>query len=185
MMKKMVKCTSCGISLGVSQQGNEPFRDIRCPNCSHLLRVVFEQPRQEDDGKTVYGGASAAKGASAAPADDGSTVYGSANVARQGFLRCGNQSYALRNGMNIVGRRASSSTANVQIETNDHFMSREHSAIKMARVANGSLKALISNYKNKHSTFVSGQELLDGDELVLTNGMSLKMGNTTLVYFEE
>lgn len=184
-MKKMVKCTSCGISLGVPQKGDEPFRDIRCPNCSHLIRVVFDQPKQEDDGKTVYGGASPVNNTSSTPVDDGSTVYGNVNVAKQGFLRCGNQSYALRNGMNIVGRSAPSSTANVQIETDDHYMSRQHAAIKVTRVANGSLKALISNYKNKHSTFVSGQELLKDDEIVLTDGMNLKMGHTTLVYFEE
>ena len=91
----------------------------------------------------------------------------------------------LSDAVNTVGRSAPTSGANVQIVTDDHYMSREHAIIKMTRVANGCLKALISNHKNKHATIVAGQELLKDDELVLTNGINIKMGNTTLVYFEE
>lgn len=184
-MKIFIKCTSCGITLGVQQNNDEPFKDFRCPNCSHQLRAVFEQPKQEGKGETVYGGTSPVKEPPKQHVDDGSTVLASGNTAKHGYLRCGNQNYALRNGLNTVGRSAPTSGANVQIVTDDHYMSREHAIIKMTRVANGCLKALISNHKNKHATIVAGQELLKDDELVLTNGINIKMGNTTLVYFEE
>lgn len=54
-MNKLVKCDSCGLTLNVPQKNNDPVRIIRCPNCSHQLRVEFG-PQPEDSGETFYGG---------------------------------------------------------------------------------------------------------------------------------
>ena len=54
-MNKLVKCDSCGLTLNVPQKNNAPVRIIRCPNCSHQLRVEFG-PQPEDSGETFYGG---------------------------------------------------------------------------------------------------------------------------------
>ena len=185
-MEKLVVCKSCGITLKVPQRNGEPFRDIRCPNCSHKQRVDFGDslPNDDDGGRTIYSGGvhSEEKPSSG---EEGSTKLSESNTARCGFLRCDGQIYALRHGRNVIGRGSSTSDANVQIKTDDLLMSRKHSIINMTRLADGSLKALISNFMNKHATYVGGLEMKDGDEIILTDGISLKMGDTTLEYYEE
>jgi pSer/pThr/pTyr-binding forkhead associated (FHA) protein len=49
----------------------------------------------------------------------------------------------------------------------------------------GSIKAILSNGRNKNITSVKGQPLQDGDEIILSNGDEIKMGDTLLIYKEE
>ena len=72
-MNKLVKCDSCGLTLNVPQKNNDPVRIIRCPNCSHQLRVEFG-PQPEDSGETFYGGGKVNNRQSQA-SDNDSTVY--------------------------------------------------------------------------------------------------------------
>jgi pSer/pThr/pTyr-binding forkhead associated (FHA) protein len=104
---------------------------------------------------------------------------------KHGKLKVGDQYYTLRMGSNVVGRKANSSEANIQIVTTDMFMSRQHALIKMTKVANGSMKALISNFQNKHVTYVNGMELVENDEVLLINGAQIKMGKTIVEYIED
>lgn len=86
-------------------------------------------------------------------------------------------SYLLSEGVNIVGRQSQSSKATIQIATDDRYMSRNHSRLTVANLPDG-LKVTISNYENKNGTFVNDQELMDGEEIRLTDGDEIKMGHT-------
>jgi DNA-directed RNA polymerase subunit RPC12/RpoP len=183
MVKKKIKCPSCGVILEVPQKGDEPVRVIRCPNCSHALKVTFQQEKPKDDGETVYGGGAGAP--LHTQEDEGHTVFASTKKTAQGMLRFKGQSYPLGMGLNTVGRKASHSDANVQIPTDDRHMSREHAFVNMTRIANGSLKAIISCCKDRITTIVGGQPLQVGDQVVLTNGVKVTLGNTILEYIEE
>jgi len=144
---------------------------------------VFQESRQ-DAAETVYGG-QPGQTSRADSHDDGRTVLAAPKTAKQGMLKVDNQYYPLRMGSNVVGRKAATSEATVQIATADKYMSRQHALIKLTRVADGSLKALISNYHNKHVTYVNGMELVEGDEVILLHGAQIEMGKTTVEYYEE
>ena len=77
---------------------------------------------------------------------------------------------------------ASTSIADVQIDTDDLFMSREHSVINVRRLPNGGLKIDISNFKNKNTTKVNGYSLEPDDAIVLHDGDIIDMGSTTLSF---
>jgi hypothetical protein len=88
--------------------------------------------------------------------------------------------FPLSIGTNIIGRRAETSDATVQIPVDDMYMSRQHCIIDVYRQTDGTLGATIGNYKNKNRTVVNGM-LIEGTKRVeLTNGNSITLGRTTL-----
>jgi len=180
---KLVKCDSCGLTIDVPQRGDEAFRLFRCPNCSHKLRADFD-PQPEDSSGTIYGGGRATNRQQKRPDSEG-TVYAAKKNVRTCMLKCGGKTYSLHNGRNIIGRKASVSDTDVQIETADKHMSRQHATIKVTRVADGSMRTLISCNKDRLTTIVNGQSLAVGDEVVLTSGVSVVLGQTSLLYVEE
>lgn len=99
-------------------------------------------------------------------------------LSRMPKLVCDGASYLLSEGVNIVGRQSQNSQANVQIATDDRYMSRNHSRFTVD-LSNG-IKVTISNYENKNSTFVNDQELLHDKEL--TDGDEIKMGHTIVTF---
>ena len=182
-MNKLVKCDSCGLTLNVPQKNNDPIRIIRCPNCSHQLRVEFN-PQPEDSGETVYAGGNISNRQSQRSGQE-ETVYAPKKKVSKGILKYGGKIYQLQSGRNLIGRKAPSSNVDVQIETADRHMSRQHAIIKMTRVADGSLRALISCTKDRLTTIVGGQSICVGDEAILTSGDTLILGETSIVYLEE
>lgn len=182
-MIKRIVCNSCGITINVPQRNGEPFREIRCQNCSHMLRVTFSDPQRDGQAGTVYGGMKGFDNRNSS--EDDLTKLPEARQECPGALRFENQCFALHLGRNLVGRKSTSSNANVQIPTNDLQMSREHAVINIARIADGSLRTLIRSFKENASTSVKGMQLEAGDEVVLTNGTELKLGQTKITYIEE
>jgi hypothetical protein len=85
-------------------------------------------------------------------------------------------------GRSIVGRKGNTSKATVQIETVDRYMSRQHVAIEVTTLPNGTLKVLLSNYQNKNLTSVDGQPIETGDAIRLTDGNAITMGHSTLTF---
>ena len=188
-MKKLVKCQGCGVTLEVPQRGSEPQRVVRCPNCSHQIAVTFSLPPQPPatNGRgvdTVYAGGGRS-GQPTAPGGQGDTVLAPPTNIRRALLRIGGHDYELKPGRNIVGRGALGSPADVQIDTTDRTMSRQHAIMKVTRTADGRLRTLISNYQNRKAIVVQGVELQQADEVVLTKGATVVMGGTTLTYIEE
>jgi hypothetical protein len=97
-------------------------------------------------------------------------------------LLYGGVNYPLVEGRNIVGRKGNTSKATVQIETADRYMSRQHVAIEVTTLPNGTLKVLLSNYQNKNLTSVDGQPIETGDAIRLTDGNAITMGHSTLTF---
>lgn len=75
----------------------------------------------------------------------------------------------------IVGRKAATSRASVQIDTTDGYMSREHIQID---VDNGSFSVM--NARNLNDTYVNSQLIANGDVVVLQHGNVIKMGESSL-----
>ena len=64
-------------------------------------------------------------------------------------------------------------------------MSRLHSVIEVSRMFDGSVRAIIRNADNKNRTFVGGQELVDGDRIVLNYGDVIRMGDVQITYIKD
>ena len=89
--------------------------------------------------------------------------------------------YALRLGINTIGRSAASSTATIQIATNDRTMSRSHAVIEVSH-AGGKTIHILRNGANKNPSYMNGVLIGQQDQLVLNNGDRIKMGSTELTF---
>ena len=184
MQTKKVTCPKCGVVLEVKNSKNEEVKQIRCPKCQAVLSVKFDTPIEA---RTYYT-------PKATNAESGATQLGgyvsgatqlvlsSPEIDSHASLTYAGITYQLQEGENVIGRKASSSTASIQIETSDRYMSRQHCIITISTLADGTKKAVLSNYQNKNKTLVDGQEICSGDEIRLTDGNSITMGYTTVIF---
>lgn len=209
---KRIKCPSCGVILDVKNPTNEAVKLITCPRCRAQLRVNFApvapQPQQApppraNTGETQYvmPGNPTPQPRQQQPAAQpasGETQFGNFQSAnspqypnnaaqpprqqRQPSLLFNGVSYPLRTGNNIIGRQATTSEATVQIATIDRFMSRSHVAIAVTQFADGTVKAVLSNYHNKNMTWINGTPIQMGEGIVLSPGDRITMGETTVEF---
>ena len=203
METKRIKCPSCGVLLDVRNSQNEAVKMITCPQCKTQLRVMFSQQHaatpqsfgepqyvSNSDGETQYvnrdNGATRYVGRhSSASQSDETLLAGKKEEVTPGYLLYGGQKYPLEFDNNVIGRKATTSQATVQIATDDRYMSRQHLTIQVFKVPTGNVRVVASNYHNKNASYVNGQLLNEGDQLVLTEGSIIKMGNTTVVYHQK
>lgn len=106
----------------------------------------------------------------------------SAKTSETASLEYDGQSFELTEGRNIIGRKAESSLATIQIPTDDKFMSRQHCIINVSVSEEGELIATLTNFQNKNTTEVNGKAVEDGKQVTLTNGSELTLGHTTLTF---
>lgn len=144
--------------LEVKNSNNEAVKRFKCPRCGVGLQITFRE-------------------------EETATVLGKKPQSQcRPRLIYGGEEYLLGEGRNVVGRKAETSNATVQISTPDRYMSRQHAVIVVTSLDNGSLKAVLSGYQNKNAIMVDGQFLDAGDEVRLMNGCRITMGETTITY---
>ena len=188
MQTKRIICPKCNAVLDVKNSQNEALKQITCPSCKAILQVKFQPQQEPMEAKTFY------PAPGQPTANSGTTQlavagYGATQIAADSqkpeasaMLTFGGKSYPLKEGQNIVGRKATSSHATVQIETSDRYMSRQHCIINVTSLPDGCKKAVLSNYQNKNQTTVNGQPINMGDEIRLTDGNIITMGHTTVTF---
>lgn len=167
-----VKCPGCGITLEVTNTNGEAEKRFDCPNCGKKILMRYQQ-HDDDDGDTNLGGKPVS----------GATQLGGLNVQHMSsHLMFGGRRYDLQVGPNSVGRKASTSTADIKIDTDDLYMSRAHAIINVRRLPDGGIKCDITNDKNKNTTRVNGNIVGPDDAIVLHDGDRIQMGNTTVTF---
>lgn len=166
-----IKCPGCGVVLRVTNSKDEAEKRIACPKCGKRLIVPFYKLKPED-GETQLDGKEGSQ----------STQMCGDDLLQSCYLLFEGKEYELSIGSNTVGRLASTSIADVQIETDDLFMSREHAVINVRRLPNGGLKIDISNFKNKNTTKVNDYRLESDDAIVLHDGDTVEMGSTSMTF---
>ena len=171
-----IKCPSCCAVLSAKKMVGLETKIIPCPICkksSHFS--VYQKPNtpllsiMEDD-KTNIGCETIIR--------DKGLIIGKLVV------QYGRQDYPLKLGVNTIGRKAVSSVATVQIVTEDKTMSRQHAIIEVNKTAKGYTHRL-RNHQNKNATYVNSQLIGDGDVVVLSGGVQIKMGDTLLLFVLE
>ena len=186
MQTKRIQCPHCKAVLDVKNSNNEVSKQIRCPNCKTMLQVTFPPQEEVIEARTFYGpNAGGIEGATQYGGGvDGRTRLGNPSPQNRSNLRLvlDGIDYPLFEGPNIVGRKASTSKASIQLDTSDRYLSRQHCRIMVSSLPDGTKKAVLSNYQNKNLTTVDGQEIETGDEIRLTNGDRITMGHTTVVF---
>ena len=164
-----VKCPWCSAVLRIKSAPGMEGKNITCPNCKHTspftqFKAVI--PREEESVTCFPGGI----GNDPTPTKE-NLIIGRLKIPLSGI------SYQLLPGKNIIGRKASASTANFQIETGENKrMSREHLIIEVKRVPSTGFTHLISLYKERvNKTFINSTELLWGDTLIIQHGDIIKL----------
>lgn len=163
METKRIKCPKCGTVMDVVNSRHEDVKHIKCPGCGAALAVSFV------DGETEYHSGKHGKGG-------------------KPILEYKGKEYPLAVGDNIIGRKANSSLATVQIDTaadaSGRTVSREHLKIRVIELSGGKYKGTVSVYKAKNPTSVNGELLTEEDCIVLCSGDRIKMGSVTVMFKE-
>lgn len=169
MQTKTIICPICKSTLNVNNSKNEHVKIIKCPVCASQLRVKFEmEETADDDSDTDYSSFNTDK-----------TIIPDKLMFSKAYLVFEGTRYELSEGRNIVGRKAKSSTADVQIDSGDLYMSRSNSVINV-RKTNMGLVVSVANCENKNPILVGKVKLQDNDEFALKNGDTITMGRTIL-----
>ena len=176
MQTKRIQCPQCGVVLDVKNSKNEIVKQITCPSCNSPLQVSFEKQQEPLVAHTYLA-------PKKNPTTGGETQLATPKQqSSSASLVYKDVNYPLEDGQNIIGRKGSSSMATIQIASEDRTMSRQHCCIQVSSLPDGSKKAVLSNYQNKNMTIVDGQEMEDGDEIRLTDGNRITMGQTTITF---
>ncbi|MCR4921601.1 MAG: FHA domain-containing protein [Bacteroidaceae bacterium] len=163
-----IKCPQCGAVLTVKSVPGIEEKNITCPVCKTTSPFRrYEQFAASDE--TQY---------RPLPSSDDATIYAASSlrVGRLVDVATG-RAYPLQSGINIVGRKATSSTADVQVQTTDRHMSRRHAQIKVVRGSASHLVHTLSNAENKNATKVNGRVLKSDDSIVLQHGDVILFGS--------
>lgn len=98
------------------------------------------------------------------------------------------QTYPLRIGPNVIGRKSSVPTADILIESEDAMMSRRHAIVEVTRDKFGQFQYLVSEAGSRNGTFVMGAndpmrkiKLEPEDLIYLEDGDTIQMGRTKVV----
>ena len=198
MQTKRIKCPSCQEILEVRNSKNEAVKLINCPKCKAVLQVKFPPQQAPLEAETYYApkkpvadsGATQLAGGNNGETQLAGGSYGATQLATpkektqssRARLVFEDHPYFLEEGQNIIGRKGNTSKADVQISTDDRYMSRQHCSITITTLPDGTKKAVLSNYQNKNLTTIDGQEIEKGDAIRLVNGNRITMGHTTVVF---
>lgn len=183
MSEIKIKCPTCGKVLRLQDAPNIDAAFFTCPVCKekHIVgkcQRYVEQPSPiaPSGDETQYVGASAQQ------SGGDETRIGSSPIASVGMLIDNKgATYQLCIGINTIGRKAVSSSASVQIATDDRTMSRSHAIIEV-RNAGGQTLHILRNGANKNPSYLNGSVIGQKDQLILNNGDRIKMGNTELTF---
>lgn len=166
-------CPQCAVILRVKNPQNKTEKLISCPKCGKKILIRFKSQSTNEVGETQYRDNNTA----------GTTQLVDLRVEQKScMLVHEGKEYELSLGSNTIGRKATSSSADIQFDIDDRYMSRNHSLINVRRLPNGNLKADISNSRNKNATMVNGNNIEDGDVIVLHDGDTITMGRTTFIF---
>ena len=93
------------------------------------------------------------------------------------------QTFTLKTGKNIIGRKDEDKPCDIMIETDDSFMSRNHCIIETRIDRSGSIRLLLNDYGSLNGTYLNGSSTRLGkdDKVYLEDGDTMQLGKTKVV----
>ncbi len=167
-----IKCPNCGAKLRAKMVEGIEKKSPICPVCKEKspFNDYIKVSPNANEGATDYG-----------------AITKSSNANEIGQLRVvgdpENKVYKLKEGKNIVGRKATTTNATLQLEmpAGGNRVSREHFIINVNPISPHTYRHSISLYKQQvNETFVGDIELEYGICLVLKHGDLIRIPGMTL-----
>jgi len=170
-----VKCPHCKVGLKVDEQKiPKGITSFKCPKCKHEISVSQLRELQEER-----------------RASGSDTIIIQSSKKGEGRLivlpnvHTPEQTFPLQEeGLYVVGRKASTSNANICIDTQDKSMSRTHIQIEVKKTAQGNKMHSLSDNCSKNHTKYNGRYLDEGEVIVLKNNDEIVIGDTVLRFCE-
>lgn len=166
---KKIFCPKCDGEITLSaakldelKAQSEERMPIVCPHCTHQLYIRRR--------------ASSARSAEANEA----TLYGHITVVENVFGY--QQKFALRKGLNHIGRRNKDTKTDIPVITGDPSMDRHHAIIKVSAGKQGRVRYALSDDDSRVGTFVFGSLLAPKEWYDLSDGDIFTLGATTFIF---
>lgn len=182
-----IKCPFDGAVLSVRNQQGIETKNVTCPICkkkfpfTQFRRVYSTQTGDDPDteypeGRRNNGGSVEEPTSTELPKMN--FTLGKLNVVGTGV------SFQLKPGRNVIGRKASTSQADFQIDTaGSKFMSREHLLVEVKNLPSMGFVHYVSLLKEKlNATFIGNDQLIYGDCIVLNHGDTVKLPDAVLKF---
>lgn len=176
-----IKCPCCGTMLAVKHQSGIENKNVTCPVCKETSPFKQYKPmttKKSED--TIY------------PDNEEHTHYEETDLGASmnftlGQLRIVSSPlspFRLNVGRNVIGRKASASSADIQLPTTESKrMSREHLIIEVKKRSGKGLVHYVSLYKQKvNDTFINHERLEFGDCIILKDGDMIKLPDMTVKF---
>lgn len=176
----ILKCPNTGkvLTLKVADNVDVSDKKFQCPSCNqkHYFRDCQKAekrplPSREE---TEF-----ANEKTQLPSGSDKTQLPNINQKAGTLVDSNGRQYQLKEGINTIGRDASTPKATVRIDTDDRTMSRNHAIIEVVR-SGLQLVHIIKNSENKNPSYVNNALIGSRDQLVLNDGDKLKFGETIL-----
>lgn len=165
-----IKCPFDGAVLSVKSFPGIETKSVTCPICKHKypftqFKKVVEKTPQPSCGEHTQ-----------LP-----TV--NFNIGKLVHLESG-ATFTLKPGRNVIGRKASNSTADFMIDTGDmRGLSRSHIVVEVRKEPAKGFVHYVSLFKERvNPTSVNNMPLLFGDCVILEDGATLKLPDCTLKF---
>lgn len=170
MGKIKLTCPSCHQVVSFEEVPGYRDKLIKCPKCGHQAKAA------------VYLAGSLGQGAQGADEMPTQLVIPPKTASFIGQIRvkATNEVQFLKEGTNIIGRRAQSGTADIKIST-DMYMSRRHVQIDVIKKPTGYEHRLIE-INSKNIVKLNGKPINRGDILIMKFGDTLTLGTTEIVF---
>lgn len=157
-----VKCpnSKCGAVMTIPNAPGIADRMLTCPICKYRDKVsvfIAEMNKTQEDDSTEL-----------CLSDDNAVI---------GLLEVNGAKYPLKEGRNTVGRKAVSSTADVQLYVNDMHMSRQHICISVMKRTDN-YQHRLENITSNNSVSVNGNVMKAGEIIILKFGDVIQLGKT-------
>lgn len=151
----VVGCPVCGAVHRVVAAAGMEGKSLTCRRCGTRQPFVKYRPISQGESETSVG---------------------TSEVCSPGVLECPSLglSFQLKAGRNVIGRKAESSKADVQLPCRGRLASREHIVIDVVGSPSAGYVHQVSLYKERVNKVLVGSGVLEwGDVLVIGNGDSL------------
>lgn len=167
LIEKIINCSGCGQLLKLPNKNQVAVRQLQCPKCGKLLVVSFLEEDKHKD----------------AAEEDGTVCDPSADPSNPcPYIEFEGNRYYLTRPVNVIGRRATTSSADIQLPTRDMYMGRHHAVIARKTDETGNNVCTLKAKDAKNGLSVSNINVGPDDEIKLLDGAIIKMGKSYIIY---
>lgn len=189
----VIKCVSCGISLKFDETKYIKKKSVtlKCPKCNTRNKVLLNEAQKHIDHEGTVDKLKKTRNFSEEPKtlvdqdlQTHKSVYKSDDQVI-GWLVLHTENvkpvvYELYKGSNMVGRFTEEGKVDVAIH-NDSYASRKHCLIQ-ADYSGGQWLYVLSDQSSTNGTYLNTEKLKKYDQLYLTDGDTIQVGRTKLVF---